>query len=423
MDTLTGEVNITNLKLGVSDWKRLSAKEARINVRNRYFEQNPTNLTEGSALIRRPGLKRWLTVGAGPIRGMYSQPGSFDTCLFAASGTELYRLDDNTSTLIGTGLAGNAQLSHISMAATGNIGSTPEYLFIADGSSLYLYMDVGYGFGTLTGTPVNNDTVQIGTTYYKFTSGSVNVGTPAGTFANPWLVSLGDSTFGPFENLAYALANEATPGVNYSTLLTANPVATYQSYTTTYLVARTTDTTGSVATTETGAAISWNATFMTAGAPSFTKVQVPDDLGIISVGYIASFVICVAAPGTTYKGRFFWIQPGETIIRPLNFATAESSPDPTYSVRIVGDQIWFMGQATTEVWYPTGDANIPFSRTQGQLFDRGVWEGTDVQVKENLFLVDSTGAVFNLNGGLNRISNAGIEARIRAAMEAQIESP
>src|SRR3546814_17653635 len=80
------------------------------------------------------------------------------------------------------------------MAITAQIGTTPEYCFIADGRNLLVYIANGYARNTLTGTPANNDTVTIDTVYYKFTNDSVDAGTPAGTLANPWLVALGESS-------------------------------------------------------------------------------------------------------------------------------------------------------------------------------------------------------------------------------------
>src|SRR3546814_19929815 len=76
------------------------------------------------------------------------------------------------------------------MAITAQIGTTPEYCFIADGRNLLVYIANGYARNTLTGTPANNDTVTIDTVYYKFTNASVDAGTPAGTLANPclWLL-------------------------------------------------------------------------------------------------------------------------------------------------------------------------------------------------------------------------------------------
>lgn len=420
---------MTTLPLGNSDWYRRVAQEPHILVRNRYFEQNPTNQIEQAALIGRPGLKRWQTVGAGPIRGLYSQPGSFEDALFVASESSLWRVDqDNSQTFIGSGLQGSLRAS-VSMAATARIGSTPEYLFVADGAILWLYIENGYALGTLTatGTIATTYKIQIDGIYYQWTSGSVDTGAPAGTSANPWLVALGSSNADAINNMALALAAEGVAGTTYSTNLTAHPTVTYQGYTSSQLIVKALDAgpTGNALSTTviSGANIAWGATTLAGGGdPSFTQVQVPDDLGVVSVGFIAGFIIVVVTQGQGYNGRWFWIEPGETIIRPLNFATAERSPDPLYAVIVVGDQFWLLGSATTEVWYPnggTGTDNVPFSRVQGQLFDRGTWNGTAVQLKENLFIVDSDGAVFNLNGGLNRISTPAVEERIRQAMRAQ----
>jgi hypothetical protein len=49
-------------------------------------------------------------------------------------------------------------------------------MFMADGSGLYVYLENGFAKGTISGSPANNDTVQVGTTYYKFTTGIVNAG-------------------------------------------------------------------------------------------------------------------------------------------------------------------------------------------------------------------------------------------------------
>jgi hypothetical protein len=420
------------LALGKSLWKRLVAQEPEILLRNRYFETNPTDLTEQSAFLCRPGLTKWLDVGDGPIRAVYSQPGSFSDALFVASGDSLYRVDtDNTVTLIG-GITGDP-LGYVSMTATAKVGDLPAFLYIADGDALYLYMEDGYARGTLTATAIaTTNKIHIGTTYYQWTSGAVDTGTPAGTNANPWLVALGGDLATSIYNLALALAAEGVAGVDYSTNVTANTQVTYQGYSGTTLEIRALDAgiggDAIVTVVDSGAGITWGAaTLQNGGDPILSQVQVPDDLGVISVGFIASYVIVVITQGQGFNGRWFWIEPGETIIRPLNFATAERSPDPLYQVLVLGDQFMLLGQATTEIWYPNGQTgiandgtvNVPFSRVSGQLYDRGSWEGTAVQLKENLFIVDSDGAVFNIAGGLQRISNPGIEEMIRTAIQAE----
>ena len=101
----------------------------------------------------------------------------------------------------------------------------------------------------------------------------------------------------------------------------------------------------SIATTETGAAIAWTAATLTGGgAPSWFQVDMPDDVGVISVGYIASYVVVVPAQGQGINGRFYWINPGETTVDALDFATAERAPDPISSVVVLGINSGFPAQ-------------------------------------------------------------------------------
>lgn len=415
---------MVDIPLGRSDYFRGVAKEARIQLRNRYFEENPVLSTTQTALLQRMGLRRWLSVGDGPIRakGIYSQPGTFNDALFVVSGDEWWKVDtDGTKTLLQAGIAGGT--SAVSMAGTGNIGTIPEYMFLADGSVLYVYIEDGYATGTLTGTAANNDVVRVDTVYYQFTNASVDAGTPAGTLANPWLVKLGATAIESFTSLLHALNANGVPGTDYSTALTANPSAQGFSAATTSMIARANEAGAagnSIVTTETGGSLAWGGgTFSGGGSPVVLQVPTPDDVGIISLGYIASYVVCVPAQGQGINGRFFWIDPGEITIDPLDFATAERAPDPISGVVVFMDQFWLPGSTTTEVWYFTGSADAPVARLQGVTFDRGAWEGTALQVKESMIIVDNEGAVFQIGGGMTRISRPDIEERIRAAIQYQ----
>jgi hypothetical protein len=416
-----------DIPLSRSDYFRGVAKEARIRTRNRYFEQNPVLTDKQTALIARMGLKRWIYVGAGPIRAIYSQTGSFDDAVFVASYEQLYRVDtDGTTTLIGT-IPSASVKNAVRMAATSNIGETPEYLFVASGSALMCYMESGYANGTIGGVPANGDVVRCGNVYYQFTNGSVNAVTPAGTLANPWLVALGVSTATAWENLGDAFAATGVAGTSYSTALTANTEITVQLISSTAVAVRA-NALGiignGVVTTETGAAIAWtDATLTGGGNPSWFQVQTPDDVGIISVGYVASYVVAVPAQGQGINGQFFWIDPGETTIDPLDFATAERAPDPISDVVVFGDQFWLPGSNTTEVWYFTGNEDSPVLRMQGVVYDRGAWEGTAIQVKDSMIIVDNEGAVFQIRGGIKRISRPDIEERIREAIQFQAAQP
>ena len=412
-----------DIPLSRSDYFRGVAKEARIRTRNMYFEQNPVLSPQQTALIARPGLKRWLAVGDGPIRGIYSQPGSFNDCLFVASGENLYRVDkDETITFIGA-IPAPSTLTPVKMAATSNIGETPAFLFVAAGSSLMLYIEDGYALGNISGTPANTDVVRIGSIYYRFTNASVDAGTPAGTVGNPWLVALGASTAAAWENLADAIGAAGIAGTQYSTALTAHTEVQVANFTSTEVYIRSTFVgalgNGTV-TTETGAAIAWSAATLTGGGdPSWSQVATPDDVGIIDVGYISSYVVCIPAQDQGINGRFFWIDPGETVIDGLDFATAERAPDPISNVVVFGDQFWLPGSNTTEVWYFTGNDDSPVLRMQGVVFDRGAWGGTAIQVKDSMILVDNEGEVFQVSGGIEKISRPDIAQRIRESIQFQ----
>lgn len=421
---------MVNVNFRTSDFQRKVADSADLILRNRYFEENPSLSDDGASLVARPGLKRIAYMGDGPIRGMASEPGSFNGDIFIASGQDLFRMDASLNqTNILSGLE-DPEKGVVRMAITAQIGETPEFLFIADGNSLYVYTNDGYAHNTLTGTPANNDVVVIGTTYYRFTSGSVDSGTPAGTNANPWLVALGASPADAFDNFHHAVNADGSPGSDYSTALTENPDAL--SHTATSLTvgvrAREAGLIGnSVVTTETGAAISWTegGTLVEGGDPQASRVDTPDDVGVIDVAVISSYVIVIPAQSDGFQGRFYWIEPGETTIDPLNFATAERSPDGVFGVQVFGDQFWLPGESTTEVWYVSGgnpsDPTAPvMQRLQGVVFDRGSWQNTAQAIYETMVVVDSNGGVFLIKGGSpQRVSTPDIEEQIRRGIQAQ----
>lgn len=416
------------LPLGDTDWARFLSGEARIRVKNRYYEQNPTNQQEGFSLLSRPGLKRWRTIGTGPIRAQpFSQQGAFGDDLFVMSGDEAYRISraTNAATLISGGFFAGNPTGFGSLAATGAIGSTPEYLYIADGTTLWLYLENGFAQGTLviSGVLSDGDVIEIGGVYYRWSTAGVDSGAPAGTIGNPWRVLLGSGTVEATDNMRNALDGSGQ-GVTCSTALIAHPTVNgaFSNNTSLRVVAKEPGTAGNaITTTETGATTAWGGGVLAGGGlVTLTTVSLPDDLSPLSVGFIAGYVIVVPAQTTGFGGRFFWIEPGETFIRPLNFATAERSPDPVYSVRVFGDQFALYGPDTTEFWYPTGDLLTPFLRVQGQLFSRGIVEGTDVEIKGRIIVVDATGEVYVVSQGEPlRVSDSSIEERIRTQLRLQ----
>ncbi|AZI37075.1 hypothetical protein NT2_01_04660 [Caenibius tardaugens NBRC 16725] len=155
-----------------------------------------------------------------------------------------------------------------------------------------------------------------------------------------------------------------------------------------------------------------------------SEVDLPVEVGAISVAHINSYVIVipVQSEASVTVGQFYWIKPGEITIDPLDYATAERAPDNLHQVIVYGDMFWLLGQKTTEPWVTVGNLDAPMQRYTGILFDRGSWEGSAIQVKDSLILIDEDGAAFQYAGGQNRISRPDVEEVIRRAIQIQAAS-
>lgn len=414
---------MVEIPLNRSDYSRSVAKEAELPLRNRYFEANPVLSQTQTALISRPGLKRFRQVGEGPIRGIFSEPGTFNEACFVVSGTAWYRLDTNgTVTLIETGISGGN--SSVSMCATSRIGEVPEYLFLASGAALYLYMDNSYAKGTVTGDPDQDNKIELGNYHYQFTRNDVNLNTPDGSEAKPFLIAMGGDSRTAWDNFANAVSDKGAKGTDYSQGVQANSQVQRLKISATAASFRANtfgDAGNGIVSTTSGGNIFWTqgATLQGGGKPSVYQIETPDNIGIEHVVYCQAYVVCVPTQREGYNGRFYWIDPGETTIDALNYATAERAPDPIVSVTVFMDQVWFLGSSTVETWYFSGDANMPIKRLAGVTLDRGAWKGTALRIKESMMFVDNEGGVFLYQNGLKKVSTPGIDERIRKAMYIQ----
>ena len=126
------------IQISPSDYLRNVAKEPYIALRNRFAERNMALNDSPVSLISRPGLRRFTSAGEGPIRGLYSSSGSFNSDLFAVSGLELYRIDAMTGVPTLIGPISSDPVGDVSMAAVAPIGNVPGYLFIAEGAILWV---------------------------------------------------------------------------------------------------------------------------------------------------------------------------------------------------------------------------------------------------------------------------------------------
>lgn len=106
---------------------------------------------------------------------------------------------------------------------------------------------------------------------------------------------------------------------------------------------------------------------------------------------------------------------------PLDFATAESSPDDLLRVINAIGQLWLFGSKTTEIWTDNGNAAFPFAKISGAKMETGILAPhSAVAVDNSIFWIgrDSygKGIVYRAQGfSPQRISTSPVERVIQAA--------
>jgi hypothetical protein len=419
-------VAVTTVPLGIGAYERQYAGAPEIKLQNRWVEQSPINLREHIMLLSRPGTAQIQTFAANAgfglkcMRGNYFQGGLFGDALFVVSGTNLYRYNlDGTVIHISGVISGTG---HPEVTWQKGIGY--ERLWIADGLLLQFYGGTTAASGKLTKTGTitsGSDTVQIGGVYYAWNS-SVDAGSPAGTAANPWRVNPGTD---PMGNLVKAIMDSGVPGTDYSTAISAantQVIATVDAIpgVVVTVTARTAGTGGnSISTTVvSGTHVSWGATTLqNGGIDALQGVAVPDGVGIRSLTEVSSYVLASVADSQ----KVFFVQPGAVVIDPLDFFEKEASPDNVLAMRTVGDQALIMGESSAENWYATGDSNAPFAPIEGRVYQRGIIDGSPCIVGDSVMVIGDDGVAYEIGyrpgstaeWGVHRISNHGIEERIR----------
>jgi len=140
-----------------------------------------------------------------------------------------------------------------------------------------------------------------------------------------------------------------------------------------------------------------------------TPITLPESRSAIDVDQLNQYVLVLTPDGT-----FYWLVPGETVLDPLNFATAESLPDKAMAIRRVGDEFWIFGTDTVEIWQATGDLDAPFQRVSGRQYERGCMARDTVRRFDNSVMwVTDDGQVCRGGAVAQVVSDNGIAERIR----------
>ena len=148
----------------------------------------------------------------------------------------------------------------------------------------------------------------------------------------------------------------------------------------------------------------------------FGKITDPDFPGAVTVGYLDGYFVF-----NEPNSQRVWITSllDGTSIEPLDFASAEGSPDGLVSLIVDHREAWLFGSNSVEVWYDSGAADFPLERIQGAYneigciatysvakLDNGVfWLGGDAR---------GEGIVYRTNGYTGqRISTHAVEWQIQ----------
>lgn len=119
---------------GAGAYRRDRGSLPEFTLVNMFLEKTPSAET-GVVLLSRPPLETSVTRGSGPIRGMFSQEGTFGGDTFAVSGTHFYRAGTDLGAIDGSG--------PVSIASSG------FEVLVTAGTSLYSYNGTNFVAVTL----------------------------------------------------------------------------------------------------------------------------------------------------------------------------------------------------------------------------------------------------------------------------------
>jgi hypothetical protein len=101
---------------------------------------------------------------------------------------------------------------------------------------------------------------------------------------------------------------------------------------------------------------------------SFVPITDPDFPGAVTVGYLDGYFVF-----NEPNSQRIWVTAvlDGSSIDPLDFASAEASPDRAVAVLIDHKEAWIFGDNSIEVWYNSGAADYPLTPIQGAFNEVG----------------------------------------------------
>lgn len=148
----------------------------------------------------------------------------------------------------------------------------------------------------------------------------------------------------------------------------------------------------------------------------FAQITDGDFPGAVTVAYLDGYFVF-----NEPNSQKIWVTEllNGTSIDPLDFASAEGSPDGVVGIIADHREIWAFGTNSVEVWYNSGNADFPLSRIQGAFNEIGCAAPYSIAKMDNgLFWLGKDargqGIVYRANGYTGqRISTHAVEWQIQ----------
>lgn len=148
----------------------------------------------------------------------------------------------------------------------------------------------------------------------------------------------------------------------------------------------------------------------------FGQITDPDFPGAVTVGYLDGYFVF-----NEPNSQRIWVTQllDGTSIDPLDFASAEGSPDGVVGLIVDHREVWVYGTNSVEVWYDTGASDFPLQRIQGAFNEIGCAAAYTIAKMDNgLFWLGQDargqGIVYRANGYTGtRISTHAVEWHIQ----------
>jgi hypothetical protein len=147
----------------------------------------------------------------------------------------------------------------------------------------------------------------------------------------------------------------------------------------------------------------------------FARITDPDFPGAVTVGYLDGYFVF-----NEPNSQKIWVTEllDGTSVDPLDFASAEGSPDGLVAVNVDHREAWLFGTDSIEVWYNAGQTDFPLTRIQGAFNEIGCVAAFSIAKLDNgLFWLGTDargqGIVYRANGYTGvRVSTHAIEYAI-----------